>query len=169
MASTAKAKTTKKEDSPAESTEDVATAEQPEEEAETADDIENVVYHHDNAPAHSSSETDLELALMGFQRLPHPPPRSAADRGVVQVTVPPLSESEDDSAKDSDTDGKGEDSKPKKAAKEIINSDDLKNGARFEDGICRVTFPIDVHASFQFIKMFVAYVASFLDISKVGV
>lgn len=28
-----------------------------------------------------------------------------------------------------------------------VSDDDLKNGARFEDGICRVTFPIDVHAT----------------------
>lgn len=28
-----------------------------------------------------------------------------------------------------------------------VSDDDLKNGARFDDGICRVTFPIDVHAT----------------------
>ncbi len=28
-----------------------------------------------------------------------------------------------------------------------VSNDDLKNGSRFEDGICRVTFPIDVHAT----------------------
>jgi hypothetical protein len=28
-----------------------------------------------------------------------------------------------------------------------VSDDDLKNGSRFEDGICRVTFPIDVHAT----------------------
>lgn len=29
----------------------------------------------------------------------------------------------------------------------MVSDDDLKNGARFEDGICRVTFPIDVHST----------------------
>ncbi|MEX2581133.1 MAG: FAD-dependent oxidoreductase [Verrucomicrobiales bacterium] len=28
-----------------------------------------------------------------------------------------------------------------------VSDEDLKNGARFEDGICRVTFPIDVHST----------------------
>ena len=28
-----------------------------------------------------------------------------------------------------------------------VTGEDLKNGARFEDGICRVTFPIDVHST----------------------
>ncbi len=28
-----------------------------------------------------------------------------------------------------------------------VTDDDLKNGARFDDGICRVTFPIDVHST----------------------
>src|SRR5690606_14190252 len=28
-----------------------------------------------------------------------------------------------------------------------MSDDDLKNGARFEHGICRVTFPIDVHST----------------------
>ncbi|MDF1823451.1 MAG: FAD-dependent oxidoreductase [Verrucomicrobiales bacterium] len=28
-----------------------------------------------------------------------------------------------------------------------VSNDDLKNGSRFDDGICRVTFPIDVHAT----------------------
>jgi len=28
-----------------------------------------------------------------------------------------------------------------------VSDEDLKNGVRFEDGICRVTFPIDVHAT----------------------
>jgi hypothetical protein len=29
----------------------------------------------------------------------------------------------------------------------MVSDDDLKNGARFEDGICRVKFPIDVHST----------------------
>lgn len=37
-----------------------------------AENLENVIYHHDNAPAHSASDTELELATLGFQRLPHP-------------------------------------------------------------------------------------------------
>ena len=28
-----------------------------------------------------------------------------------------------------------------------VSDEDLKNGARFDDGICRVTFPIDVHST----------------------
>ena len=38
-----------------------------------AENIENIIYHHDNAPAHTASESELELSLLGFQRLPHPP------------------------------------------------------------------------------------------------
>ena len=34
-------------------------------------DLENVTY--DNAPAHTAAATDLEIALLGFQRLSHPP------------------------------------------------------------------------------------------------
>ena len=37
------------------------------------EDIENIIYHHDNAPTHSASQTNLELSLLGFQRLPHSP------------------------------------------------------------------------------------------------
>lgn len=40
---------------------------------EKADDIENVIYHHDNAPPHKSAYTELEMALIGFQRIQHPP------------------------------------------------------------------------------------------------
>ena len=36
-------------------------------------DVENIVYHHDNASSHIASSTDLELALLGFQRISHPP------------------------------------------------------------------------------------------------
>ena len=36
-------------------------------------DIKNVIYPHDNAPAHTAAATDLEIALLGFQRLSHPP------------------------------------------------------------------------------------------------
>ena len=38
-----------------------------------AEDIENIIHHHDNAPAHSASETNLELSLLGSQRLPQSP------------------------------------------------------------------------------------------------
>ena len=31
-----------------------------------AEDTENIIYHHDNAPAHSASQTNLELFLFGF-------------------------------------------------------------------------------------------------------
>ena len=38
-----------------------------------AEDTENIIYHHDNAPAHSASQTNLELSLLDFQRLCHSP------------------------------------------------------------------------------------------------
>ena len=38
-----------------------------------AEDLENLIYHHDNAPSHTAASTDLELALLGFQRISHPP------------------------------------------------------------------------------------------------
>ncbi|KAK3084951.1 hypothetical protein FSP39_021962 [Pinctada imbricata] len=37
------------------------------------EELENVVYHHDNAPAHTAAETNLELDVLGVQRLQHPP------------------------------------------------------------------------------------------------
>ena len=36
-------------------------------------DLENVIYHQDNAPAHTAASTELEIGLLGFQRLSHPP------------------------------------------------------------------------------------------------
>ena len=38
-----------------------------------ADELENVVYHHDNAPPHKAASTELELAILGFQRIAHSP------------------------------------------------------------------------------------------------
>ena len=38
-----------------------------------AEDTENIIYHYDNAPAHSASQTNLELSLLGFHRLLHSP------------------------------------------------------------------------------------------------
>ena len=35
--------------------------------------LENIVYHHDNAPSHTDASTDLALSLLGFQRISHPP------------------------------------------------------------------------------------------------
>ncbi|MEW8548771.1 MAG: hypothetical protein AB2693_35170 [Candidatus Thiodiazotropha sp.] len=37
------------------------------------DDLENIIYHHDNAPPHTAASTDLEIALLGFRRIAHPP------------------------------------------------------------------------------------------------
>ena len=36
-------------------------------------DLENIVYHNANAPSHTAASTELELALLGFQRISHPP------------------------------------------------------------------------------------------------
>lgn len=36
-------------------------------------DLENLLLHHDNAPAHTAQETQLTLDVMGLERLPHPP------------------------------------------------------------------------------------------------
>ena len=38
-----------------------------------AENFENIIYHHDNAPAHTSSATRLEIELLEFQLLDHPP------------------------------------------------------------------------------------------------
>lgn len=32
-----------------------------------------VIYHHDNAPSHTAEKTQLEIDVLGFQRLEHPP------------------------------------------------------------------------------------------------
>jgi histone-lysine N-methyltransferase SETMAR len=37
------------------------------------DNMENIIFHQDNAPCHRSQETQLELDVIGFQRLPHAP------------------------------------------------------------------------------------------------
>jgi hypothetical protein len=34
------------------------------------DNMENIIFHQDNAPCHRSQETQLELDVIGFQRLP---------------------------------------------------------------------------------------------------
>lgn len=36
-------------------------------------DIERVILHQDNAPAHRASSTQLEIDLLGFEILNHPP------------------------------------------------------------------------------------------------
>ena len=36
-------------------------------------DLKNVIYHQDNAPAHTAASTELKIGLLGFQRLSHPP------------------------------------------------------------------------------------------------
>ena len=38
-----------------------------------ADDLENVVLHQDNAPSHTANRTQLEIDLLDFQRVDHPP------------------------------------------------------------------------------------------------
>ena len=39
-----------------------------------SEDLKNVIYHHDNAPAHmAAAAVDLKIALLRFHRLSHPP------------------------------------------------------------------------------------------------
>ena len=38
-----------------------------------ADNLENVVLHQDNAPSHTANRTQLEIDLLDFQRVDHPP------------------------------------------------------------------------------------------------
>ena len=38
-----------------------------------AENFENIIYHHDNAPAHTSSATRLEIEFPEFQLIDHPP------------------------------------------------------------------------------------------------
>lgn len=33
----------------------------------------NIIYHQDNAPSHTAEQTKLELDLLGFSRISHPP------------------------------------------------------------------------------------------------
>lgn len=35
--------------------------------------LENVILHQDNAPSHTARSTMLEIGLLGFELLPHPP------------------------------------------------------------------------------------------------
>ena len=35
--------------------------------------LDDVILHHDNAPAHRAQSTELEISLLGFSLLPHPP------------------------------------------------------------------------------------------------
>lgn len=35
--------------------------------------LENVLFHHDNAPAHTATMTQLEIGLLGFDQVQHAP------------------------------------------------------------------------------------------------
>lgn len=35
--------------------------------------LDRVVFHQDNAPAHRAHDTQLDISLLGFELLPHPP------------------------------------------------------------------------------------------------
>ena len=35
--------------------------------------LDNVLFHRDNAPAHTAADTQLEILLLGFDRIVHPP------------------------------------------------------------------------------------------------
>lgn len=37
------------------------------------DSPQSIIWHHDNAPAHTADYTQLEIDVLGFQRLDHPP------------------------------------------------------------------------------------------------
>ena len=36
-------------------------------------DLDDVINHHDNAPAHCACDTELDIDPLGFNLLPHPP------------------------------------------------------------------------------------------------
>lgn len=36
-------------------------------------DAGSIIYHHDNAPSHTAETTQLELDILGYGRLEHPP------------------------------------------------------------------------------------------------
>lgn len=38
-----------------------------------AEDLSKVILHQDNAPAHRAHSTQVEIDLLGFELLPHPP------------------------------------------------------------------------------------------------
>lgn len=40
---------------------------------EKADQLENIILHQDNAPAHTASSTQLEIDVLGFEKLTHSP------------------------------------------------------------------------------------------------
>lgn len=35
--------------------------------------LDSIIFHQDNAPAHTTVHTHLEIELLGFERFPHPP------------------------------------------------------------------------------------------------
>ena len=35
--------------------------------------LENVMFHQDNAPPHTAATTQLEIVLLGFEQITHPP------------------------------------------------------------------------------------------------
>ena len=37
------------------------------------DNIENMIFHQDNAPSHTAGRTQLEIDVLGFKRVVHPP------------------------------------------------------------------------------------------------
>jgi histone-lysine N-methyltransferase SETMAR len=36
-------------------------------------DLDDVILHHDNAPPHRAQDKELDISLLGFSLLPHPP------------------------------------------------------------------------------------------------
>jgi hypothetical protein len=42
-------------------------------------DLDDVILHHDNVPAHRAHDTELEICLLGFSLLPYSPYRAPLD------------------------------------------------------------------------------------------
>ena len=40
---------------------------------ELSEQIENVIFHQDNTPAHTAAKKQLEIGLLGFDEITHPP------------------------------------------------------------------------------------------------
>ena len=36
-------------------------------------DVENLIFHQDNAPSHTAQQTQLEIDVLGFRKIVHPP------------------------------------------------------------------------------------------------
>ena len=55
--------------------------------AELSQQLENVLFHQDNSPAHTAATTQLETGLLGFDQITHPP--YSPDLAPMDFTVVP--------------------------------------------------------------------------------